>query len=180
MENDVYITIPKVTRVIYSKNDSKVLVPKLAEQNDKNGRNPRSVKQPQKATEIIPRPPQRINALTTNFPPFEAPKSTTEEHQSKTTPTTTTIKQAPIISVMPTIRTIVATAIRPSTTRRPPTTTRTPATKAKTLLNYSAKTTHMPIDIAMTTPKQQENKIEKQMKLQALHNVQPGPTNSKV
>ena len=108
------------------------------------------------------------------------PKSTTKEHQSKTIPTTTTIKQAPIISVMPTIRTIVATAIRPSTIRRPPTTTRTPATKAKTLLNYSAKTTHMPIDIAMTTPKQQENKIEKQMKLQALHNVQPGPTNSKV
>ena len=64
MENDVYITIPKVTRVIYSKNDSKVLVPKLIEQNGKNGRNPRSVKQPQKATEIIPRPPQRINALT--------------------------------------------------------------------------------------------------------------------
>ena len=117
--------------------------------------------------------------MTTNFPPFEVPKSTTEEHQSKTTPTTTTIKQAPIISVMPTIRTIVATAIRPSTTRRPPTTTKTPATKAKTLLNYSAKTTHMPIDIAMTTPKQQGNKIEKQMKLQALHNVQPGPTNSR-
>ena len=77
------------------------------------------------------------------------------------------------------MRTIITTATRPSMIMRPPITTRTP-TKAKTISNNVAKTTHMPIDIAITTPKQQENKTEKQMKLQALHNVQPGPINSKV
>ena len=183
MENDVYITIPKLTRVIYSKNDSKVLVTKLIEKDDnKNaGRNRRSVKQPQRAPQTIPRPPQRVSALTTNFPPFETQKSPIErlsetEGKQPQNELTTTSK---IITTTETPTTVTKSqpqptkAVKTKMRKIESSTTIMPTTLSKQRLIDDPKTTQSPMSKMTTTTRPEVIKVSKQANLQNLHEIEP-------